>query len=62
MSSFALSQFLNSSPRSLCLTFLVFFSAGGEMFANLRNRKKPASRDTSKGKEKVNDDAPRRSK
>ena len=32
------------------------------MFANLRNKKKPASRGTSKGKEKVNDDIPRRSK
>ena len=32
------------------------------MFANLRNRKKPAPRDTSKGKGKVNDDTPRRSK
>ena len=32
------------------------------MFANLRNRKKPVSQDINKGKEKVLDDVPRRSK
>ena len=32
------------------------------MFANLRNRKKPAPQDTNKGKEKVDDDVPLHSK
>ena len=62
VSLLTLSPFLDSSPHSLCLTFLVYFSTRGEMFANLRNRKKLAPRDNNKGKEKVDDDAPHRSK
>ena len=55
VSLFTLSQFLDSSPHSLCLIFGVFFSEGRDFF---RYKKKPVSRDTDKGKEKVPDDAP----